>query len=101
MGSAGSRSSFNDTLMHGMLGALLFACALHVQLDDLREQRVAVAALALVGKLARRFRELAEARSAASRTSHACRSAAFSGQSPRANHCSQNPTHSGGARSKE
>lgn len=41
--------SFDETLMHGMLGALLFAGALHVDIDDLREHRVAIAALALLG----------------------------------------------------
>ncbi len=36
-------------LLHGMLGVLLFAGALHVNLGDLREQRAPIAALALVG----------------------------------------------------
>jgi CPA1 family monovalent cation:H+ antiporter len=33
-----SRIDFNETLMHGMLGFLLFAGALHVNLNDLAEQ---------------------------------------------------------------
>ena len=41
--------SFDQTLLHGMLGALLFAGALHVDLDDLREQRLAIGVLALLG----------------------------------------------------
>ncbi|MBK9035511.1 MAG: sodium:proton antiporter [Myxococcales bacterium] len=36
-------------LMHGMLGILLFAGALHVNLGDLRDQRWPIAVLALVG----------------------------------------------------
>lgn len=42
---------FNRTLMHGMLGFLLFAGALHVNLDDLRRQRSVVTLLATVGVL--------------------------------------------------
>ena len=34
-----------------MLGALLFAGALHIRLDELREQRLAVSLLALLGTL--------------------------------------------------
>jgi CPA1 family monovalent cation:H+ antiporter len=45
------RIHFNDTLLHGMLGALLFAGALHIRVDDLREEKVAVSILALVGTL--------------------------------------------------
>lgn len=37
----------DDTLLHGMLGVLLFAGALHVNLADLREQRLAIGALAI------------------------------------------------------
>jgi len=40
---------FNQTLMHGMLGFLLFAGALHVDLNDLREQKWVVGLLATVG----------------------------------------------------
>jgi CPA1 family monovalent cation:H+ antiporter len=43
------RIDFDDTLLHGMLGALLFAGALHIRLDDLKEQRLAIGILALVG----------------------------------------------------
>ncbi len=43
------RIDFDDTLLHGMLGALLFAGALHIRMDDLREERLAVTLLALVG----------------------------------------------------
>ena len=42
---------FDEALLHGMLGYLLFAGALHVDLDDLREQKFIVAALATVGVL--------------------------------------------------
>lgn len=40
---------FNQTLMHGMLGFLLFAGALHINLDDLREYRWTIALLASLG----------------------------------------------------
>ncbi len=42
---------FNKTLMHGMLGFLLFAAALHVNLADLRKQRVVIGVLATAGVL--------------------------------------------------
>jgi monovalent cation:H+ antiporter, CPA1 family len=45
------RVDFDRTVLHGMLGALLFAGALHIRLDDLREHRLAVSVLALVGTL--------------------------------------------------
>ena len=38
---------FDDTLMTGMLGFLLFAGALHVDLDQLHRRRWAIATLAL------------------------------------------------------
>lgn len=40
---------FNQTLMQGMLSALLFAGALHVHLDELKKQRWVVAILASIG----------------------------------------------------
>jgi len=46
---------FNVTLMHGMLSFLLFAGALHVNLDDLAEQRWLVGLLATVGTLSSTF----------------------------------------------
>lgn len=46
---------FNKTLMEGMLSALLFAGALHVSLDDLKEQKWLVAILASVGVLSSTF----------------------------------------------
>jgi CPA1 family monovalent cation:H+ antiporter len=49
------RVNFNQTLLHGMLGALLFAGALHIRLSDLREHRLAVSMLALVGTLLSTF----------------------------------------------
>jgi CPA1 family monovalent cation:H+ antiporter len=49
------RIHFDDTLLHGMLGALLFAGALHIQLDDLREEKLAVSILALVGTVLSTF----------------------------------------------
>jgi CPA1 family monovalent cation:H+ antiporter len=42
---------FNKTLMQGMLGFLLFAAALHVNLADLRKQRVVISVLATAGVL--------------------------------------------------
>jgi len=40
---------FNETLMHGMLGFLLFAGALHINLNDLAKQKWVIAALASIG----------------------------------------------------
>lgn len=40
---------FNETLMHGMLGFLLFAGALHINLGDLARQKWLIAALASAG----------------------------------------------------
>jgi monovalent cation:H+ antiporter, CPA1 family len=40
---------FNETLMHGMLGFLLFAGALHVNLNDLAKQKWLIAGLASAG----------------------------------------------------
>jgi CPA1 family monovalent cation:H+ antiporter len=40
---------FDDALLHGMLGALLFAGALHVDLDDLASHKGPIAALAIGG----------------------------------------------------
>jgi CPA1 family monovalent cation:H+ antiporter len=42
---------FNRTLMHGMLSFLLFAGALHINLNDLAEQKWAVGFLASLGVL--------------------------------------------------
>lgn len=42
---------FNKTLMHGMLGFLLFAGALHVNLAELAKHRVAITVLASAGVL--------------------------------------------------
>ena len=46
---------FNQTLMHGMLGFLLFAGALHVNLNDLREQKWVIGLLATIGTLLSTF----------------------------------------------
>ena len=46
---------FNEALMEGMLSALLFAGALHVQLDELRKQKWVVAILASIGVIASTF----------------------------------------------
>ena len=46
---------FDDTLLNGLLGYLLFAGALHVNLSDLRRQGWPVAILATVGVLASTF----------------------------------------------
>jgi monovalent cation:H+ antiporter, CPA1 family len=42
---------FNETLMHGMLGFLLFAGALHVKLDELLDLKWVIATLAIVGTI--------------------------------------------------
>ena len=44
-----SHIDLNDALLHWMLGALLFAGALRVDLSELRNQQAAVAVLAVVG----------------------------------------------------
>lgn len=46
---------FNQTLLHGMLSFLLFAGALHVNLEDLLAQRWVIASLASVGVLLSTF----------------------------------------------
>lgn len=46
---------FNETLMNGMLSALLFAGALHVHLDQLAKQKWVVATLASVGVVTSTF----------------------------------------------
>lgn len=46
---------FDETLMRGMLGMLLFAGALHVNLADLREQRALILILALFGTVLSTF----------------------------------------------
>lgn len=43
------RLDFDDALLHGMLGVLLFAGALHVDLGELAEQKWPITALALGG----------------------------------------------------
>lgn len=45
------RIDFNQTLLHGMLSLLLFAGALHVNLEDLARQKWVIAILASVGVL--------------------------------------------------
>ena len=42
---------FSQTLMHGMLGFLLFAGALHINLNELAEHRWLIASLATIGVL--------------------------------------------------
>jgi CPA1 family monovalent cation:H+ antiporter len=46
---------FYETLMHGMLSFLLFAGALHVNLNDLREQKGIISVLATFGVVASTF----------------------------------------------
>lgn len=46
---------FNRTLMQGMLGFLLFAGALHVNLNDLRKQKFVIGILATIGVVASTF----------------------------------------------
>jgi len=50
-----SQIDFNITLMHGMLSFLLFAGALHVNLNDLREQKWEVISLAIASTLISTF----------------------------------------------
>lgn len=40
---------FDETLLHGMLGYLLFAGALHINLDDLARHRLVIGTLASIG----------------------------------------------------
>jgi CPA1 family monovalent cation:H+ antiporter len=49
------RIHFDDTLLHGMLALLLFAGALHVNLDELARQRWVIAILASVSVIAATF----------------------------------------------
>ncbi len=46
---------FNEALLHGMLSFLLFAGALHVNLNDLREQKWVIGTLATVGVICSTF----------------------------------------------
>jgi CPA1 family monovalent cation:H+ antiporter len=45
------RIDFDDTLLQGLLGFLLFAGSLHVNFDDLKRQKWPIAALATIGVL--------------------------------------------------
>lgn len=49
------RIDFNQTLMHGMLSFLLFAGALHVNLNDLAEQKWVIGILATLGTVCSAF----------------------------------------------
>lgn len=46
---------FNEALLHGMLSFLLFAGALHVNINDLREQKWVIGTLATVGIISSTF----------------------------------------------
>ena len=46
---------FDETLLHGMLSFLLFAGALHVNLEDLSQQRWVIAVLATIGVIGATF----------------------------------------------
>ena len=46
---------FNEALMHGMLSFLLFAGALHVNLDDLAQQKYVIAIMATLGVVVSTF----------------------------------------------
>ncbi|MDH3607659.1 MAG: sodium:proton antiporter [Gammaproteobacteria bacterium] len=46
---------FNEALLHGMLSFLLFAGALHVNLNDLREQKWVIGTLATAGVISSTF----------------------------------------------
>ena len=50
-----SQVDFNTTLMHGMLSFLLFAGALHVNLNELSEQKWIIASLATIGMVTSAF----------------------------------------------
>ncbi|WP_454785088.1 hypothetical protein [Legionella sp. WA2024007413] len=43
--------NFNDVLLHGMLAFLLFAAALHININQLAEQKIIIAVLALISTL--------------------------------------------------
>ncbi|MCK5623065.1 MAG: sodium:proton antiporter [Alphaproteobacteria bacterium] len=49
------RIDFTETLMHGMLGLLLFAGAMHVNLDILAERKWAIGSMATVGVMMSTF----------------------------------------------
>jgi CPA1 family monovalent cation:H+ antiporter len=49
------RIDFNEALMHGMLGALLFAGALHIDVGDLRREGVPILSLAAGGTVLSTF----------------------------------------------
>jgi CPA1 family monovalent cation:H+ antiporter len=49
------RVDFTETLLHGMLGFLLFAGALHVELNDLGRHKLVIATLSTVGVLISTF----------------------------------------------
>lgn len=46
-----TRLDFGNTLLHGMLGLLLFAGALHIDVGDLGSEKAAIGLLALGGTL--------------------------------------------------
>lgn len=50
-----NRIDFNTTLMHGMLSFLLFAGALHVNINDLAKQKYLISLLATVGVVVSTF----------------------------------------------
>jgi len=50
-----NRIDFNETLLHGMLGFLLFAGALHVNINDLRQQYRVILGLATGGVIISTF----------------------------------------------
>ncbi len=50
-----SSIDFNQTLLHGMLSFLLFAGALHVNINDLREQKWVIGTLATIGVIISTF----------------------------------------------
>lgn len=50
-----AKIDFNETLMQGMLSALLFAGALHINLEDLNKEKGVVLVLASVGVVASTF----------------------------------------------
>jgi len=50
-----NESDFNYLVIDGMLGALLFAAALHVEIEDLLKQKYVIALLASVGLLISSF----------------------------------------------
>ena len=53
--SAGFRIDLNEAVFHWMLGALLFAGGMHVDLSELKNQRISVGVLSIIGTIISTF----------------------------------------------